>query len=106
MTPINNSQARDTKTFEVMVTAYTSRPEETDETPYLTASGSHVRDGIVASNFLPIGTLIRISEYFGDKVFIVEDRMNRRYDKRIDIWFNDLNKAKEFGVKFTKIEVL
>ena len=93
-------------THQVHVTAYTSRPEETDDTPYLTASGSFVRDGVVASNFLPLGTLIKIPEYFGDKVFKVEDRMSRRFNDRIDVWFSDLDKAIEFGKKLATIEVL
>src|SRR3990167_1248447 len=40
----------------VTITAYSSTPEETDSTPFITASGTHVRDGVVAANFLPLGT--------------------------------------------------
>ena len=94
------------KTYKMHVTAYTSRPEETDSTPFITASGSYVRDGIVATNFFPIGTLIRIPEHFGDKIFRVEDRMNERFEKNVDIWFSDLSEAKKFGKKFTVIDVL
>jgi len=62
----------------VHVTAYTSAPEETDDTPFTTASGQTVRDGIVATNLLPFGTKIRIPKYFGERVFEVQDRMNVR----------------------------
>ena len=40
----------------VIVTAYSSTPEETDSSPRLTAAGTWVREGIVANNFLPFGT--------------------------------------------------
>ena len=38
------------------VTAYSSTPEETDDTPFVTASGTSVRDGVIATNFLEFGT--------------------------------------------------
>jgi len=88
------------------VTAYTSRPEETDSTPFITASGSYVHNGIVATNALPIGTLIRIPEHFGDRIFRVEDRMNARYTNNLDVWFEGLKDARKFGKKYTTIEVL
>ncbi len=91
------------KTLKVYITAYSSRPEETDDTPFITASGKKVRLGIVASNFLPLGTVIKIPELFGDRTFIVEDRMNPRFKDRIDIWFPNHWEAKKFGVKKAKI---
>jgi len=94
------------KTHKMWVTAYTSRLEETDDTPFITASGSYVRDGIVATNFFSIGTLIRIPEQFGDKIFRVEDRMHERFERNVDIWFSDLGEARKFGNRYTTIEVL
>ncbi len=93
------------KTIKVYITAYSSRPEETDDTPFITASGKRVRNGIVASNFLPLGTVIKIPELFGNKVFVVEDRMNPRFKNRIDIWFPNLWQAERFGIKKAKILV-
>src|SRR3989344_3213041 len=60
-------------------TAYSSTPDQTDDTPFITAKGTTVRDGIIAANFLPFGTRIKIPDIYGDKIFVVEDRMNRRY---------------------------
>ena len=97
---------RITKTYTVLATAYTSAVEETDSTPYITAIGTHVRDGVIAANFLPIGTVIKIPEVFGEKTFIVEDRMNKRYNYKIDIWFPEKELAKEFGIKKVKIEIV
>jgi len=108
----NGSTSLETKTirpkavYERVVTAYSSTPEETDSTPFITASGNYVRFGTVAANWLPIGTAVRIPEYFGDQVFIVEDRMNRKHPTKLDIWFPSKEEAVQFGTRTTRIEVL
>lgn len=89
----------------VTSTAYNSLPWQTDDTPFITASGTHVRHGVVAANFLPIGTRVKIPELYGDQIFIVEDRMNPRYHKRMDIWMEDYDDAIAYGVKTLTIEV-
>lgn len=90
----------------VPVTAYSSTVDQTDESPFITAMGSKVRDGIVAANFLPFGTKLKIPDIFGDKIFLVEDRMNPRYHEKIDIWFPDRESALEFGLKILKIQIV
>ena len=92
--------------IEVVVTAYSSTPEETDDTPFITANGTHVKQGIVAANFLPFGTKVRIPSVYGDRIFTVEDRMHPRKIYQIDIWFADSQAASDFGAKYTEIEVL
>jgi 3D (Asp-Asp-Asp) domain-containing protein len=95
------------QTIKVIVTAYSSTPEETDDTPFITASGSEVKDGVIANNMLPIGTEVRIPELYGDKIFTIEDRMNRRKsDYHFDIWFPSKELAINFGVKTAEIEIL
>lgn len=89
----------------VPVTAYSSEVWQTDSTPFITAWGTKVRDGIVAANFLPMGTRVRIPELFGDKIFVVEDRMNPRYYYHMDVWMGDTGQARNFGRKYVKIEV-
>lgn len=89
----------------VTASAYNSLPEQTDSTPFITASGTHVRRGVVAANFLPIGTQITIPDYYGDEVFVVEDRMNARYQNNVDIWMEDYADAKQFGRRSVKIHV-
>jgi len=107
-----NKFLRKTKTIPpethwVIATAYSSTKDQTDSTPFITASGTHVRDGVIATNFLPFGTIIKIPELYGNKTFIVEDRMNRRYSwGRIDIWFSERWVAKEFGAQRIKIEIV
>jgi len=94
-----------TYTMTVTATAYNSTPEQCDDTPFITASGTTVRHGVIAANFLPIGTMVKIPEHFGDQVFTVEDRMNPRYDKRIDIWMEEIPDARQFGVRTVAIEI-
>ena len=103
----NNPEPRVVETLPVIVTAYSSTILETDESPYFTASGAHVRDGTVASNLLPFGTEIRMPELYGDKIFVVEDRLHWSAGKdKIDIWFPSRQEALNFGVKKTYIEIL
>ena len=90
----------------VAVTAYSSTADQTDSTPFITASGSDVRDGIVACNFLRFGTKVRFPQLYGDKIFVVEDRMALKNSHKIDIWFITRNEAKEFGVKYLQVEIL
>lgn len=87
------------RTFTVSMTAYNSLPEQTDGNPFETAMGTTTRHGIVAANFVPLGTYIKIPELYGDEVFIVEDRMNSRYTSRVDIWMEHYSDARQFGVK-------
>lgn len=89
----------------VEITAYSSTSSQTDSTPFITASGKRVRDGIVAANFLKLGTKIKIPELFGDKIFVVEDRMASRYFHRVDIWFPDRASALKFG-KRENVEIV
>lgn len=86
------------QTRTMTITAYSSSPDETDDTPFLTASNTRTRDGIVASNDLPFGATVRIPEHFGQKLFTVEDRMHRRHKNRIDVWFPSKREALKFGV--------
>jgi len=95
------------KTLDVILTGYSSRPEETDDSPFVTASGKWVRNGIVANNRLPFGTKIRIPELYGDEIFVVEDRMNPMVGSyQIDIWFPSYWEAADFGAKRTLVEVV
>lgn len=106
--PAKNPVKQPIKFREMIVpaTAYSSTPDQTDDSPFITAWNTHVRDGIVAANFLPFGTKIRIPDVYGDKIFVVEDRMNRRYWHKVDIWFPDRQSALEFGLRTIKIQIL
>lgn len=92
------------------MTAYNSDPRQTDDTPCITANGfnvcEHGIEDTIAANFLKFGTKVRIPELFGDRIFVVRDRMNKRYPDRVDIWFKDYNDAIQFGLKVATIEIV
>ena len=88
------------------VTAYTSREEETDDTPHITASGHVVYWGMVATNAYPFGTKLRFPDVYGDKIFVVKDRMHSRFQNRIDIWFPEYERAVQFGLKKIRVEII
>lgn len=89
------------KTMKVVLTAYTSEVAQTDNDPFITASGTYVEDGIIASNDLPFGTRVQFPTIYGDKTFVVADRMNPRYNgkNRVDVWMNETTEAIHFGVQ-------
>lgn len=91
--------------LKVVTTGYSSSIYETDDTPFLTAANTQTRPGIVALSrdllkpYTP-GALFS----FGDRIyvsglgeFIVEDSMNGRWEKRMDIWFPSRREAFDFG---------
>lgn len=90
----------------VWVTAYASTPEETDNTPFITASNTHVHDGVLAANFLPFGTKVLIPALFGNKVFTVEDRMKSTKTNFVDVWMPTKQDAIDFGISRAEIVVL
>lgn len=94
------------KIMTIPVTAYSSTVDQCGADPFTTASGTQVHDGTLAANFLPIGTKVRFPDKFGNKIFVVEDRMHERYWHRADIWMPTREAAKQWGVKNIRIEIL
>lgn len=98
------------RTIPAKVTAYSSSRKQTDKTPFITASGVRVRDGIVACPItLKFGTRVRIM----GKVYVCEDRTAKRFGGkdssghyRFDIWKSSHSAAKEHGIKRITVEVL
>ncbi len=98
------------RTKRVTVTAYNAVPEQTDSTPCITADGTDICQNknikVVAANWLPFGTKVRIPEYFGDTIFEVRDRMNPRYQDRLDVLLEGIPEAKQFGRRHLTVEIL
>jgi 3D (Asp-Asp-Asp) domain-containing protein len=92
------------------ITSYTSEVAQCDASPCITANGfnvcEHGIEDTVAANFLKFGTRVKIPQLFGDRIFVVRDRMNAKYDHRMDIWMKDKKVAIKFGLKYAKIEIL
>lgn len=109
-----SSDREPVRTIWVVVTAYSSTPDQTDSTPCIAAKGFDLCDAYaqfgesntIAANFLAINKHIKLPDLFGDKTFVVRDRMNERYGQgRIDVWMPTREMAKEFGVKRVKMEM-
>ena len=92
--------------FLVEVTGYNSLPNQTDDSPFITATGDSVFWGGIAvsrpllrDNLLPYGSVVTITGY-PDQFFIVFDTMNKRFKNyKADIWFSDFEDAWGLGVK-------
>lgn len=102
---ITSSQPKRT----VTVTAYTPRPEETDDSPSETASQNQVRRGIIAVS----RDLFDNGWVFGRKVFIrnmgiytIDDLMPRSKRNHVDILMFDMDKATQFGKKRLEVYLL
>lgn len=95
------------KRMVVRASAYSSTVDQTDGDPFTAASGQKVHDGMIAMNGMPFGTKIRIPDHYGDKIFTVGDRMNKRWGtKKIDIWMPTRADAIQWGVRTVTIEIL
>jgi 3D (Asp-Asp-Asp) domain-containing protein len=109
ITPVK--EAKVIRTYKnLVITAYSSTVDQTDSSPCITANGfnlcQHNQEDVIAANFLPFGTKVRIPEYFGDRIFTVQDRMHSRYNYRADVWFRDRHDAVHFGAVVTTIEII
>ena len=71
----------------------------------ITASGKPAREGVTvaASRSIPFGTKLRIE---GVGVRVVEDRLSKRYDHRVDIYFASHEAARRFGIRRLNVEVI
>ena len=98
---------QEAKTLEVTATAYNSLPSQTEENdPTTTAWGEELKPGMkgiaVSRDLIPLGlthnTRVKIEGLPG--TYRVVDKMNQRWQKRIDIYMgNDVEAAKEWGKK-------
>ena len=88
----------------VTATAYTSCRRETDRTPYLAAWNNRLKPSVksiaVSRDLLKLGltngTKVKISGLKGH--YVVLDKMNKRWKKKIDIYMGcNLKKAKRWG---------
>ena len=95
--------------YVLRATGYNSLESQTDSTPFITATGTRTRFGVVAVSRdllgadLPYGSLVRIrdlgayhtgngvgafqSMLDSQQLFVVEDTMHARKNQQIDVWF-------------------
>lgn len=100
---INGLNVRVLGRFDALVTAYSSTVEETDETPFISADGNQVYDGLIACpRKYGFGTLFRIE----GKIYRCGDRMNQKYDDRFDIWKASKEDAIHYGIQTLSTEIV
>ena len=106
---VSNNLKPEKQILDLYVTAYSSTLDQTDETPCIAASGynlcQHDKENVIACNFLPFGTKVVFSELDPDKIYTVVDRMHERFNSRMDIWMQSRIRAKQFGLKYLKVEI-
>jgi len=116
---ITAPQAAFVPTHILTLTGYNAVPGQTDDTPFITASGAYTNPEVVAArsqdlrNELPFGTIIAIdgptdvqaSGTCGYKVVesaigyrVIADTMNARYTKYVDVVFKTMGAATTLGV--------
>ncbi len=108
---MSSCQNYQTHTLEVKATAYNSLPEQTHALhPQITAWGDTLKPGMksiaVSRDLIKRGleheTVVTIEGLPGK--YIVRDKMNRRWEKKIDIYMGtDVKKARYWGIKTVTI---
>jgi len=96
----------------VTATAYTSHVNQTDSTPNIAAWGDRLKPGMkiiaVSRDMLDVYglkhlTKVRIKGLEGE--YLVMDKMNKRWKKKIDIYMGmDLKKAYKWGRKKVELQ--
>lgn len=113
--PIAQAPVRTGRTAIVRATAYNSLPGQTDSSPFITATGTRVRPGVVALSrdllrTFPYGSKIMLEDMSGrynnllkGRIFIVEDTMAARKTNSLDIWMGTRSEAIRFGARTLRI---
>ncbi|UQN06414.1 3D domain-containing protein [Deinococcus sp. QL22] len=103
------------RTAIVRATAYNSLAGQTDSTPFITATGTRTRPGVVALSrdllrSFPYGSKIMLEDMSGrynnmlrGRVFVVEDTMAARKTNSLDIWMGTRSEAIQFGARTLRI---
>ena len=103
---VESKEIYEWKTIQVTATAYNSLAYQTNSNPLITAFGDSLKPGLkyiaVSRDLLKMGlkhnTPIKIEGF--DGVFLVKDKMNKRWKNRIDIYMGiDVKAAKQWGKK-------
>jgi len=93
--------------LKVTATAYSAREKECNAQPWVTASGTPSRVGVIAVSRdleelgVNLGDFVIVK---GMGLFRVEDRMNKRWKKRIDILHANAEAARIFAKR--KVEIM
>ena len=88
----------------ILVTGYSSTPDQTWGNPFITASGTHVHNGTMACPpQYPFGTKIKIQSM---GTFMCEDRGGRIKGNHFDMWFESRVEALNWGKRIVSAEIV
>ena len=95
---------------DIHITSYNNHENQTDESPNITSTNRPVRENMVASSY---DLLNKGFIHYGDLVYIdcmkqwyvVEDSMNKRFERRLDIFLFDKNESLKINKK-CNIEII
>lgn len=107
-------------------TAYNSLTNQTDRTPFITATGARTRFGVIALSrdmlrTVPYGSLVRIEDWgswnsgrgrglynrmLSKVLFQVEDTMHPRKVRTVDVWFYSRSQALQWGARQVKLTII
>lgn len=89
---------------DITITSYNNHANQTDDTPNITSTNRPVREGIVAASpdlinkgIIKYGDLVYIDCF--DKWYIVEDTMNKKFERRLDIFLFDKDESLKINKK-------
>ena len=93
----------------ITITSYNNEESQTDSTPHIMASNRMVYEGAVAiSRDLKEKYKLRWGDFVlldSDRLYVIEDLMNERYEKRIDIFSFDKKRSKKINFKNKEIKI-
>lgn len=95
---------------DITITSYNNHVDQTDDSPNITATSRPVRENMVAASF---DLLNKGYIHYGDLVYIdcmkqwyvVEDTMNKRFERRLDIFLFDKAESLKINKKCS-IEII
>ncbi|THF71941.1 hypothetical protein E7T06_00825 [Deinococcus sp. Arct2-2] len=116
--PLAQAPVRTGRTAIVRATAYNSLAGQTDSSPFITATGTRTRPGVVALSrdllrSFPYGSKIMLEDMSGrynnmlkGRIFVVEDTMAARKTNSLDIWMGTRSEAIRFGARTLRITAI
>lgn len=89
---------------DITITSYNNHTEQTDDTPNLTATSRPVRENMIAvspdlltKGLIKYGDLVYIDCM--EQWYVVEDTMNKRFERRIDVFLFDKQESLKINKK-------
>ena len=124
--PIVAAVRRSGPSYMLKSTAYNSHANQTDRTPFITATGARTRFGVIALSrdmlrSVPYGSLVRIEDLgawgsgrgrgtynrlLSGVLFQVEDTMHPRKMRTVDVWFYSRSQALQWGARQVKLTII